>query len=62
MDKLGLLVMAVVANMVDFMPGETIEITPVSGNDLLTKLQARLAPVSGHALLAHLQGKENSLV
>ena len=54
--------MAVVANMVDIMPGETIEITPISGKDLLTKLQARLAPVSGHALLAQLQGKENSLV
>merc|ERR1719369_816715 len=47
MAKLGLFLMVVVANIVDIIPEDTIEIAPISGKDLLAKLQAKIAPVSG---------------
>merc|ERR1719369_2479292 len=47
MAKLGLFLMVVVANILDIIPEDTIEIAPISGKDLLAKLQAKIAPVSG---------------
>merc|ERR1719347_1052346 len=49
MAKLGLFAMVVIANIVDIMPEVTYVIVPIS-EDVLAKIQDKVAPVSDNAL------------